>query len=89
MTARASARRAVRPGACAAKGTHMSSSSASETPGVDLAILEAWMDDQGLPSGEISSLEELTGGTQNILLKFYNFSFVNLFPQGELKPLLL
>lgn len=47
-----------------------SSPLAIETLGVDLAILEAWMDDQGLPSGEISDVEELTGGTQNILLKF-------------------
>ena len=48
----------------------MSSSPANETLGVDFAILETWMDDQGLPLGEISDVEELTGGTQNILLKF-------------------
>lgn len=48
----------------------MPSSPANETYGVDLAILEAWMDDEGLPSGEISDVEALTGGTQNILLKF-------------------
>ena len=48
----------------------MSASPPNEIAGVDLAILDAWMDDQGLPAGEISSLEELTGGTQNILLKF-------------------
>lgn len=48
----------------------MSASPPTEIAGVDLAILDAWMDDQGLPAGEISSLEELTGGTQNILLKF-------------------
>ena len=38
--------------------------------GVDLAALAAWMDEQGLPGGGISSTETLGGGTQNILLRF-------------------
>lgn len=45
----------------------------AETPsieGVDLSILDAWMDEQGLPSGPIERVETLTGGTQNILLRF-------------------
>lgn len=38
--------------------------------GVDLAALEAWMDGQGLGSGPLEDVERLTGGTQNILLRF-------------------
>lgn len=37
---------------------------------VDLDRLAGWMDDQGLPRGPISDVESLTGGTQNILLRF-------------------
>jgi aminoglycoside phosphotransferase (APT) family kinase protein len=43
---------------------------AREIEGVDLEILEAWMDDQGLPKGEIGVVDKLVGGTQNILLRF-------------------
>ena len=38
--------------------------------GVDLAILDAWMDEQGLPEGPIEHITPLTGGTQNILVRF-------------------
>jgi aminoglycoside phosphotransferase (APT) family kinase protein len=38
--------------------------------GIDFTILGAWMDDQGLPAGEIQDVVPLTGGTQNILLRF-------------------
>ncbi len=38
--------------------------------GVDLAALEAWMDGQGLGSGPLEDVARLTGGTQNILLRF-------------------
>jgi len=41
-----------------------------EVEGVDLVILDAWMDEQGLPTGEIGVVDKLTGGTQNILLRF-------------------
>lgn len=41
-----------------------------EIEGVDFEILEAWMDDQGLPPGPIGVVDKLTGGTQNILLRF-------------------
>ncbi|MFM5931963.1 MAG: phosphotransferase family protein [Novosphingobium sp.] len=37
---------------------------------VDLELLAAWMDGQGLGSGAIDSVQTLTGGTQNILLRF-------------------
>jgi len=37
---------------------------------VDLQALGAWMDDQGLPGGEITDVEALGGGTQNVLLRF-------------------
>jgi aminoglycoside phosphotransferase (APT) family kinase protein len=43
----------------------------NDTPaGVDLARLAAWMDTQGLGSGSIEVPRLLTGGTQNILLRF-------------------
>ena len=41
-----------------------------EIDGVDFAILSAWMDEQGLPGGEIGVVDRLVGGTQNILLRF-------------------
>jgi len=37
---------------------------------IDLRRLSAWMDSQGLGHGEIESPTPLTGGTQNILLRF-------------------
>lgn len=48
----------------------MSSSEVNEIEGVDLAILDAWMDDQGLVGGEIEKIRPLVGGTQNILMQF-------------------
>ena len=41
-----------------------------EIEGVDLEILNDWMDDQSLPRGEIGVVDRLLGGTQNILLHF-------------------
>jgi len=38
--------------------------------GVDLAVLTAFMDQKGLGAGPLTDLTVLTGGTQNILLKF-------------------
>jgi aminoglycoside phosphotransferase (APT) family kinase protein len=38
--------------------------------GVDLRALEVWMDNTGLGSGPIEDAVKLTGGTQNILLRF-------------------
>jgi aminoglycoside phosphotransferase (APT) family kinase protein len=37
---------------------------------VDLSILGRWMDEQGLPAGDIEDVESPAGGTQNILLRF-------------------
>lgn len=37
---------------------------------VDLEKLTGWMDDQGLGTGPLEDVEQLVGGTQNILLKF-------------------
>ena len=41
-----------------------------ETGVIDFGVLSAWMDAEGLAAGEISGVETLTGGTQNVLLKF-------------------
>ncbi len=38
--------------------------------GVDLAVLGAWMDEQGLGSGPLLDVTAIEGGTQNILLRF-------------------
>ncbi|WP_018147374.1 phosphotransferase family protein [Henriciella marina] len=38
--------------------------------GVDLERLRSWMDEQSLGTGPIENATRLTGGTQNILLKF-------------------
>ncbi len=37
---------------------------------VDFARLTAWMDEQGLPAGEIGAVTSIAGGTQNVLLRF-------------------
>lgn len=37
---------------------------------VDLTVLAGWMDGQGLGSGPVEDAVRLTGGTQNILLRF-------------------
>ena len=41
-----------------------------EIPGVDLSVLAAWMDERSLGDGPLSAAELITGGTQNILLRF-------------------
>lgn len=41
-----------------------------EAAGVDLGALAAWMDRGGLGSGPIEGARRLSGGTQNILLRF-------------------
>jgi aminoglycoside phosphotransferase (APT) family kinase protein len=38
--------------------------------GVDVDALAAWMDQQGLGSGRIGNVEPITGGTQNVLMRF-------------------
>ncbi|WP_336205491.1 phosphotransferase family protein [Nonomuraea sp. LPB2021202275-12-8] len=37
---------------------------------VDLVALGAWMDDQGLPEGEITGAAPVLGGTQNVMVRF-------------------
>ena len=37
---------------------------------VDFQVLTDWMDAQGLPSGRITGVELLPGGTQNVLVRF-------------------
>jgi aminoglycoside phosphotransferase (APT) family kinase protein len=37
---------------------------------VDITRLGAWMDEQSLPAGQIVDVEPLTGGTQNVLIRF-------------------
>jgi len=38
--------------------------------GVDLDVLGPWMEAQGLPPGRFEDLTQLTGGTQNVLVRF-------------------
>ena len=41
-----------------------------DPPGVDLEALEGWMDDQGLGTGPLEGVHQLSGGTQNVLVRF-------------------
>jgi aminoglycoside phosphotransferase (APT) family kinase protein len=41
-----------------------------DTSVVDFAAVAAWMDDLGLPGGPIRNVRPLTGGTQNVMLRF-------------------
>jgi aminoglycoside phosphotransferase (APT) family kinase protein len=41
-----------------------------EGTGVDHDILLAWMDEQGLPTGDVTNWTALAGGTQNVLIRF-------------------
>lgn len=41
-----------------------------DPPGVEIDALRRWMDDQGLGSGPIEDVEQLAGGTQNVLVRF-------------------
>lgn len=42
----------------------------TDIPGVDLAVLAAWMDGRGLGDGSIEQPTLIAGGTQNVLLRF-------------------
>jgi aminoglycoside phosphotransferase (APT) family kinase protein len=44
--------------------------SGTAVEGVDLGRLVDWMDDQAIAAGPISAIDLLTGGTQNILIRF-------------------
>jgi aminoglycoside phosphotransferase (APT) family kinase protein len=41
------------------------------TTELDVDALTSWMDEEGLGTGAIESLQRLTGGTQNILVRFF------------------
>ena len=41
-----------------------------EFEGVDFAVVDAWMDDEGLTRGPIENVVQLSGGTQNLLFRF-------------------
>ncbi|MEZ5220490.1 MAG: phosphotransferase family protein [Ilumatobacteraceae bacterium] len=41
-----------------------------DVPGVDLDVLRAWMDARHLGDGDLTGLELIAGGTQNVLLRF-------------------
>lgn len=41
-----------------------------DPPGVDLGALTTWMDGEGLGSGPLQDVEQLAGGTQNVLVRF-------------------
>jgi aminoglycoside phosphotransferase (APT) family kinase protein len=55
---------------------------------VDLGVLSSWMDDQGLVSGAIEDVAILTGGTQNLLLRFSRGgrTYVLRRPPRHLRP---
>ena len=65
-------------------------SSPHEAPAslVDLEALGRWMDEQGLPGGEIEDATELTGGTQNVLVRFRRggTTYVLRRPPRHLRP---
>ena len=41
-----------------------------EPGSVDLDLLAAWMDGEGLGAGPLVDVERIAGGTQNVLLRF-------------------
>jgi len=55
---------------------------------VDLSLLSSWMDDQGLPTGTIDDVSLLTGGTQNLLVRFSRGgrTYVLRRPPRHLRP---
>lgn len=48
----------------------MASAPAEQVDGVDLDVLQRWMDTKGLGDGGLTEVNLITGGTQNILLRF-------------------
>ncbi|MCW2784022.1 MAG: aminoglycoside phosphotransferase [Marmoricola sp.] len=55
---------------------------------VDLPALGAWMDGQGLPTGSFDEVAVLTGGTQNLLVRFNRggHTYVLRRPPRHLRP---
>lgn len=54
----------------------------------DIGGITAWMSDQGLGDGPISDVSEITGGTQNIMLRFTRSGRQYVFRRGprHLRP---
>lgn len=54
----------------------------------ELDKVEAWMSEQGLGEGPLSAIEEITGGTQNIMLRFSRSGRDYVFRRGprHLRP---
>jgi aminoglycoside phosphotransferase (APT) family kinase protein len=52
--------------------------------GIDVAALSAWMDHQGLESGPIDNVEPISGGTQNVLMRFQRGSRRFVLRRGPL-----
>ncbi|MFE3188485.1 phosphotransferase family protein [Nocardia sp. NPDC059240] len=50
--------------------------------GVDLHILESWMDAQGLGAGPIQNVQPIGGGTQNVMLSFERADRRYVFRRG-------
>ncbi|WP_254699718.1 phosphotransferase family protein [Trinickia violacea] len=84
----------IRQGQEARRTVNQSSSSAArEYPRIDphfgfsyLAALDDWMEMKGLGSGRISDVTPLTGGTQNILLRFRRGEREFIFRRPPLHP---
>jgi len=55
---------------------------------VDFEVLDAWMDEQSLPGGPIRDVRLLTGGTQNVLVRFHRGGrdYVLRRPPRHLRP---
>ena len=56
--------------------------------GIDRSVLLAWMDDQGLPVGDVTEWTVLAGGTQNVLIRFTRAgrTYVLRRPPPHLRP---
>lgn len=44
--------------------------STAQVPGFHLVRLQAWMDRAGLGHGPLAEVVRLTGGTQNVMMRF-------------------
>ncbi len=55
---------------------------------VDFGVLDAWMDAEGLPGGDIRDVRLLAGGTQNVLVRFRRGTgdYVLRRPPRHLRP---
>ncbi|WP_157532671.1 phosphotransferase family protein [Hyphomonas polymorpha] len=58
----------------------------SPVPGIDTARIEAWMDTKGLGEGPISSVSQLSGGTQNIIVRFVRGGLTFVLRRPSLTP---